>query len=155
MIEEYYKNSYKSLVKRAWNNSKVTYWDAEDIVQTAFLRALRYINPDNPPRNINTWFISILDNVVKDMVASGMNFESIEVKEYHMVSEEKDDDAIRQEALEIAREKIKRIKSEGLRNVIYLYYIDGCKAREVADILGLKENTVKVMITRFKGKVRA
>lgn len=62
-IEDYYKEHAKKFVKRlSFRAGSV--WAAEDIVQTAFERAIRYRNSCDPPR-FGQWFNLILQNATR------------------------------------------------------------------------------------------
>lgn len=60
LIEQHYREFYPKLVKRMSFRAG-TVWAAEDVVQTAYERAIRYKEACDPERFI-PWFKVILDN---------------------------------------------------------------------------------------------
>lgn len=62
-LNEYYADNFDRLVKRTSQRCG-NFHDAEDIVQTAFERAWKYIRSCNG--DIERWFSGILNNVFKD-----------------------------------------------------------------------------------------
>jgi len=65
-IQTFYAVSFDKLVKRV-NSRCGNFHDAEDIVQTAFERALKYVRACNG--DIEKWFSGILNNVLRDYQA--------------------------------------------------------------------------------------
>ena len=64
-LEDYYKQNYDQLVKRA-SKRMPSIEDAEDAVQEAFTRALKYL-PSFNGKSFDNWFLTILSNVCKQM----------------------------------------------------------------------------------------
>jgi RNA polymerase sigma factor (sigma-70 family) len=84
LLEKYYRENFDTLRKKIKNRAG-TEWNAEDIVQEAFLRAIKYWSSYNPERGrIETWFGIILNNALKDYMKSdrllGMAYEIDEDK---------------------------------------------------------------------------
>ena len=66
MIEQFYKENYNILVKRI-QARRMQECDAEDVVQEAFVRALKYADSFNPDfHEIGAWFNTILNNSFKE-----------------------------------------------------------------------------------------
>lgn len=62
-IQVFYAANFDKLVKRA-NSRCGNFHDAEDIVQTAFERSLKYVRACNG--DIDKWFSGILNNAIRD-----------------------------------------------------------------------------------------
>lgn len=63
-IEIYYRENYQRILKRLIFRAG-TQWAAEDILQTAFERAIRYRYSCDPPR-FGQWFSLIVNNALRD-----------------------------------------------------------------------------------------
>jgi len=67
LIESYYKENFDKLVIRCRGKVGVDY--AEDVVQEAFYRALRYQRSFNPERHeVGAWIARIMGNCVNNMM---------------------------------------------------------------------------------------
>lgn len=69
-LELYYKENFDGLVKKT-NRVCGNYHDAEDIVQDAFERAVKYIHTC---KDMDRWFNTILRNTYRDFVRRKMNW---------------------------------------------------------------------------------
>ena len=73
-IEQHYIENYRKFVKRITFRAG-TEWDAEDIVQDAYERALRYSNKAGI-LNFDKWFNTLLNNSLKDFKNNEKGFSS-------------------------------------------------------------------------------
>ena len=64
LIEQHYKDNYRKLAKKMGFRAG-TLWAGEDIVQTAYERALQYHRSCDPER-FPQWFSTILNNALRD-----------------------------------------------------------------------------------------
>lgn len=162
LIEKHFRDNYISLTKRIayrCNGDKIL---AEDIVQEAYARAIRFFPRYNPARgNFNQWFDTILRNafnhVKNEETARGVSHE-IDAKEgdFHTVPNELT-------VLPTEREHrfrtglSKAINEERLRDklILAMFFFDGFKSREIAEYINLNHNTVRQVINRFREKLVA
>jgi RNA polymerase sigma factor (sigma-70 family) len=83
-LEKYYLDNFEYLKKKIKNRAG-TIWNAEDIIQESFYRAIKYWSSFDQERGrIDTWFGTILNNTLKDYMKSdrllGMAYEIDEDK---------------------------------------------------------------------------
>lgn len=64
IVEQHYKENYARIVKRMTFRAG-TQWDAEDVVQEAYSRALKYFKSFDGS-NFNRWFTTVLNNAFID-----------------------------------------------------------------------------------------
>ena len=152
IIEEFYKRNYNDLCKRVANRAGGAY-NAEDVVQEAFLRAIKYWGSYNPERrSVGAWFNTILQNALKDFSKEermlGMSVEFDE--------ELYDGLLMSQTATHMLRKVRELIESKnGLtRDILELYFLHNYKQRDVVKVLDVKASTVNNYVFRFKQEVK-
>lgn len=81
IITQHYKDNYRRLIKRMTFRAG-TEWDAEDVVQEAYARALRYQDSFDGT-NFDRWFNTILNNALREHKnnESGITHQSFEEEE--------------------------------------------------------------------------
>jgi RNA polymerase sigma-70 factor, ECF subfamily len=128
---------------------------AEDIAQEVFLRAYRHIDDYRGEANIATWFYRITVNACKDYLRSWSHRKSILSQ---LVQPTETSRSAEQEALRKLNdhELSGRVMALPIkyREVIVLHYFEHLKSREIAELLGLKESTVRVRIARGIAKLK-
>lgn len=128
--------------------------DAEDVVQDAFHRTLRGLNSYDDRRPFRPWFFTIVRNVGRNAAAWNNRWESEPVSEMLPATEAS--------ALsEIERWEIRKRVSDGLamlspmqQSCFRLCDLEGFRAKEVAEMLGVKEPTVRVHLFRARFALR-
>lgn len=151
-IEQFYKDNYNVLVKRL-NRRAGGVENAEDVLQEAFLRALKYHSSFNPERQeMGAWFNTIMNNVLvqfqREQMLGGATipYDEYEHEEtYECMSE--NNKFISQIA------KIIQSKSERPRSILHLYYLRGYKAKEIQQIVGGGYVGITLCIKRFKSEM--
>ncbi|OPX45796.1 ECF RNA polymerase sigma factor SigW [Ruminiclostridium hungatei] len=135
-FEELYKNIYRKTYGTAFNILGIKA-ASEDIVQEAFIICYKSIHRLKNPEAFNTWFYRIVVRLswrlAKDPLRHtwGEDFES-------QVSDNTDQICSR---LDIC-EKIRTLKIP-LRTVLILYYFNEMSVKEISQVLGCLEGTVK------------
>lgn len=120
--------------------------DAADAMQDAILSAWENIETLRQPRYFNTWLMKILINASISILrqrgrvvlaepetergAEDMNFRAVEWKQQLAALDEK------------------------YRVLLVLYYSEGYRIREIADMLNLNENTVKTRLAAAREQYR-
>lgn len=151
-VEEFYRAKYKHLLRQLVAR-RIDPYDAEDIIQEAFSRALRYYDSFNPAYcTFGQWFGGILNRCSKDFHRDerlcGMNDE---VKEDTLYTE--DDFGANNKLVEEIKKEIGKL--EGLQQQIcFLYFIRQQKPRHIVEILDCKNKTVRDYVLRFKHLMR-
>lgn len=151
-IEDHYKDNYKRLVKRMSFRGG-TIWAAEDIVQTAYERAIRYYRPLNP-EDFERWFSVLLNNAAKDFNAAERGYSPIN-----------DDDELQEELPylgcphypeEIMREVFELVntKSEVQIEILSLHLKHELSAKDISTITNYSYAKTHQIIQRFRNELR-
>lgn len=121
--------------------------DADDIVQQTFVKLLSRKKVFTDREHEKRWLIRVCVNECNSFFSSfwRKNVSSIDSLEHQpMFSEEKDTDLY---------EAIKQLPSK-CRIVIYLFYYEGYPTKEIADILHMKEATVRTRLVRARNLLK-
>jgi RNA polymerase sigma factor (sigma-70 family) len=129
--------------------------DAEDIVQDAAVRALRFF-PTLRSDSARSWLLTIVRNAWHARIAGhGSRLVSAE---YDMPDEDADDHPD-PEALVIQREQVERVRRAveqlpvEFREVIVLRELEGCSYKEIATIVGIPVGTVMSRLSRARERL--
>ncbi len=121
--------------------------DADDIVQQTFVKLLSRKTVFTDREHEKRWLIRVCVNECNSFFSSfwRKNVSSIDSLEHQPIfSEEKDTELY---------EAIKRLPSK-CRIVIYLFYYEGYQTKEIADILHMKEATVRTRLVRARNLLK-
>ena len=113
--------------------------DAEDAVQESLIRLYRCETEFESEEHLKAWLFRVTVNAAKSMCRSFWNRNRTSYEEYmdSLIFEEPSDRSLMDAVLRLP---------EKYRIVVHLYYYEGYKTREIADILELSENTVKTRL---------
>lgn len=114
--------------------------DAQDAVQETFLRYLRKGSPCLGEA-AKAWLIKVAINICKNMKRFHMRHPSIAIEELSDYYEAPQQGQALKELMNLP------VK---YHSVLYLYYVEGYKTREIAKILGITENNVRKRMQRGK-----
>ena len=140
-----YYNLYKDDILRLALSYTKRINDAEDIMQNVFVKL--YKNMDNINEDkVKKWCVKVTVNECRDF------FKSFWIKNIF----------IKDEILSnmCSDEKVVNLKDElfnlptKYRIVIYLFYYEGYKINEIADILNVNSSTIQSRLTRGKQKLK-
>lgn len=152
IIEQFYIDNRSLLVNRITRRAGSPE-NAEDVVQDAFERALKYKDSFDPNRQeIGAWFNTILNNTLVKFkrieIVGGMALEYEEDKhaESYTMSET-DSDLVKKISEEISS------KSGDVRDVLHLYFEKEYKPTEIKEVLNIPYRTIQSYIYRFKGEM--
>lgn len=148
-IEEHYRLSYRKLVK-SMSFKANTIWAAEDIVQEAYARALKY-NTGLTGKELNQWIGTILYNVFKDYLQAEGKQPQITFEEDHSEGE-----ACPQYSKKILEEIYELIDTKSLNAIEILtnHFRYGYKANEISQITLHSYGNCRVIIHRFHQELR-
>ncbi len=125
---------------------------AEDVVQNAFVKIIKYIdliNWDFPETHIKSYIFTIISNEAKNLQNDLEPWKSCD-KDVDLLSE---DDFIRnldiKNSFDKVVEAIKRM-DEKYSSVLMLYYCHEISVKEISNILGLSPKTIYTRIARGK-----
>ena len=134
-----------SLARRIVGNSE----DARDVAQMVFLRVWNEIHRYDEKYSFNTWLYRIATNLSIDFLRSSRSRERAHGATLHIVREREESsasDATRNaEDAELARlfETVSSRLSEKQKAAFVLREMQDCETKEIAEILGCGESTVR------------
>lgn len=150
-IEKYYTENYNQLINRVKRRCGGVI-NAEDVVQEAFARAIKYKDSfDDQRRPYEAWFNTILNNSLRDFQRQerlyGMNLE---------FEEEKIDGVSMKEIRATTGREIHRLiaqQEEPKRTILNLHFNRNYTTREIAEVEDVPLGTIFTTINRFKKEV--
>ena len=127
-------------------------WETDDLVQDTFERALKHLEAGRPPpTQMRPWLASILRNAFIDRIRrKAVAFEPIDDPAQPAPD---DAPAWADVTIEEIRAALARI-DEHLRLAFELHYLQGLRYREVAQRLGIADNTVASRLFRARQAMR-
>lgn len=129
--------------------------DAQDASQESFLRAYRYLHRFNPDKPLGPWLMRIAVNVCCDMRRRrrqrSQRLEAVLMRE--STPDTPHTDLAAEEEKRQLREALDRLPDKQ-RAAIVLRDIEGLPTKEVAEILGSSESTIRVQISNARLKLR-
>lgn len=118
--------------------------DAEDVYQDVFLKLIRHQPEFQNPAHQKAWFIRVTVNTCKDRLKKASR-RDLPLEEAVVAAAPTQDNGL-QEAL--AR------LSERDRALLYLYYYEGYKTDQIADLLEVGGSTVRSRLKRARAKLK-
>jgi RNA polymerase sigma-70 factor (ECF subfamily) len=113
--------------------------DAEDAVQDTFAKYLKVQPSFNSKEHEKAWFIRVASNCSKDRLRSFFRKKSVcldDIEEYAVTPEQT-----------YVLEQLMSLPQK-YKTILHLHYVEGYKLGEIAELLGMKENAVKVALYR-------
>jgi RNA polymerase sigma-70 factor, ECF subfamily len=130
---------------------------AEDLVQEVFIKCYKNIDDFKGNSSVKTWIISIAINQCKDYLRSAYSryiYLSDKISSFAKGSTKTPEDLVLENnEKNLLTKEILNLPIK-YREVIYLYYFQELKIREIADVLGVNENTLKSRLSRAKELVK-
>ncbi len=128
---------------------------AEDITSTVFVKALQGIQKFNPDKGeFQTWLYTIAKNSVTDHFRSGSTGDlPLESAEEKPVEDSPFENAIKAMDAEKAQQILEKLSKEH-RELIVMRLWDGLSHKEIADILGQSEGSVRTSFSRAMTSLR-
>ena len=119
--------------------------DAEEVLQDTLIRFLRTSPVFENERHEKAWLLRVAGNLSKNRRQYNAVRNTDELNE-ELASEKRED-------LSFVWEAVKELPPK-YREVIHLYYHEGCCTREIADILKKKEATVRSDLHRGRNRLK-
>ncbi len=125
--------------------------DSEDVVQDVFLKLIQQKNNIfRDSEHLKAWLIRVTINRCLDFKKSLLHRKIVPLDNIDKLCStgipwEDGEQEIMEELY---------LLPEETRNILYLYYYEGYTIREIADILGKKQNTVNSKLTRGRKKLK-
>nr|WP_018130722.1 sigma-70 family RNA polymerase sigma factor [Effusibacillus pohliae] len=128
---------------------------AEDIAQEVFLRVYKKMEEYRGESSVATWLYRVTVNTCKDYLRS-WNYRKLVFSQTFL--EWKTGESPEQEVIRKLNENelVRKVMALPVkyREVIVLHYFEQLKSREIAELLRLKESTVRVRIKRGIDKLK-
>jgi len=135
LMEQNRQNMYKVAICYV-NNPE----DAADIIQDTVLTAFEKIRDLKQPRYFKTWLTRILMNKCKDF---------LDKRSWEVAFGELPETAYSDTALDnLLYEELIQAVEEQYRDILVLHYVKGFKSKEIAEVLGMKDATVRTRLRR-------
>lgn len=119
--------------------------DAEDCYQNVFFKLYKQLSKAKPA-NVKAWIIKVAVNECRSMMRFRLRKSTVNLED--MVLPHFDN-----YQTELA-EAISRLQPK-VRDIIYLYYYEEYSVKEISEIIGTKENTVKSHLKRGRERLKA
>lgn len=149
--EKAFNNIVLEFSDRIYNLAKLYTKDehlSQDITQETLIKIYRYLDSFNGNSNIYTWIYRITINTCKNSIIKENKYRSIE--DISFIKDEGYEEKIIERLQEVKLlEALGNIKKE-YSSVLYLYYYDDLKIKEISEIMGKREGTIKTWLRRGK-----
>ena len=119
--------------------------DAEDILQETMICYFEKAPEEMSEEHKKSWLLRVAANLAKNRIKYNKLREADELNE-ELVAEGREDLAFVWEAVKNLPDKYSE--------VIHLFYYEGLKAREVAEVLEMEEATVRSLLSRGRAKLK-
>ena len=139
LFEKYITTNLYSAYRFAYTYTKNKY-DAEDVVSESIIKALNAAETIRSPEYIKTWFYKIIANTAINNLKKKNRFDEFSEKE-NEISMEDDHSQIN---LQIILDKLE-VK---YREIIVLRFMEDMTIKEIAQVTGINESTVKTRLYR-------
>lgn len=140
-------NTYADMILRiSYQYLKQTH-DAEDICQTVFLKYITHDMSFDTVGHEKAWIIRTAINTCKDHVKSSFFRRTVSLEDAEQITAPEVPDSWLLDAMKGLPEKY--------RLSLYLYYYEEYSAKEIADVMGVRESAVAQYLSRGRQKLRA
>lgn len=142
-----YKNIKNISYKKAYSILK-NHHDAEDISEDVFVKAIEKIDTIKKPNEFTSWISKVAENKAKDLIKKSKPTYMGEDFEYSTDAPNSDQSVLPEniaesnENIDLYKQLISKL-SDNQRTALILNKVEEKKFREIAEILGCSENTVK------------
>ena len=148
--------AWENLFKRYYNEALLYVYSfchnrtlAEDIVQEAYVRAIRSI--DEEKDGFKFWLLKVCRNCYFDALHKNKKLEAIEND--MPSSDSLVDDVIQKEEYRALYKAVSLLK-DSYQEVVRLYYFDSMSVKEIASIIGESADNVKIQLYRARLKLK-
>jgi len=129
-------------------------WDeAQDLVQTAFLKALKKWDSFQQERNFSAWYFKILVNTCLDWKRSAYRRLRQWIEEWGVLQTPGKETPVLWEENQMIQNLIKRLPGRQ-RIVFVLRDLEDFSVREIAELLDISQDTVRVLSMQARRRLR-
>lgn len=139
IVEKYSDMIFRIAYQYLFNN-----YDAEDIVQEVLVKLLTKKVIFKDEEHVKSWLIRVTINQCLDYKKTLAKRSVVPIENMEIPFEQKEEGIL---------EELQLLK-EDERNILYLYYYEGYKIKEIAKILKQKQNTINSKLTRARKKLK-
>ena len=119
--------------------------DADDIFQEVFLQTVRKRPVFDSVEHEKAWLLRVAGNLCKNRLKYNSLRQTDELRE-ELIAEQRED-------LSFIWDAVQALPVQ-YREVIHLFYREGYSTREISQILGRKEATIRSDLSRGRGKLK-
>lgn len=119
--------------------------DAEDVVQDVFLKLLKQKDKGfNDYEHLKSWIIRVTINQCLDYKKSFFRKNTVYLEDFEIPYEPHEREIL---------EELYQLPKD-YRNILYLYYYEEYTIKEIAEILGKKQNTINSKLVRGRNRLK-
>lgn len=126
--------------------------DAEDVVQSSFLKILKYIDAVNfnvGEKEIKAYVLSIVANEINNLLSENVFLKDIDDYEEKLLDEDFFEKLLTEERYTRIVDKIKLLDEKYSTTLLY-HYCGNIKVKEIAKLLEISEKTVYIRLQKGK-----
>jgi len=139
IIYKYSNMVYRLAISRTKNKA-----DADDVFQEVFLRLAKKMPKFQSDEHTKAWLIRVTINCSNNIFNSSW-FKNTATLEQEIKFEEKEEHDIYYAVMNLPLK---------YRTIIYLFYYEEYKVKEISEILNINESTVKTRLARAREKLK-
>ena len=148
MNEETVVRTYADMVYKIAYRYVANPTDVDDVFSETFLTYFKKERVFQDEEHRKAWLIRVTINCAKDLLKGKSSWEELN----EAIAEGKGPAVCSEEQLDL-HQAIRQLRLE-YREAICLHYLEGLSVKEISDILGRNENTVKTHLARGREKLR-
>jgi RNA polymerase sigma-70 factor (ECF subfamily) len=134
-------NKYADMVLRLALTHLGNLADAQDVCQEVYIKLFKHQRPFNDSEHEKAWIIRVTINTCKDVIRSPWKKWFSPLEEVPLPNNDTPSMEVVTYVLALPRK---------YRMVIHLYYYEGYKTAEIAELLDIQESTVRTQLKRAK-----
>ena len=138
-------DKYSNMVYRLAFSRTNSRYDADDILQTVFLKLVKSNVEFKDDEHIKAWLVRVTLNTSKNLLLSAFRRLTLPLEDT-LAFEMKEKSEVYYAVMKL---------SAKYRTVIHLFYYEGFGISEIAKLLDTKEATVKTQLNRARQKLKA
>lgn len=139
VIDKYSDMVYKLAYAKTCNK-----YDADDIYQEVFMRYVKKEREFASEEHRKAWLLRVTINCSNNIFSSLWRRNTTELKS-EIVQDFPDDFGV--------IEELKKLSGKH-RQIVHMFYYEGLSTKEIAEILRMKESTVRANLTRARAKLK-